>query len=67
LVASLNTEIATISNALTLVKNLRGVAFKRAHSGKRGIGVIAEELDTVMAEAVKDISCEVGWRNVGTA
>ena len=48
-----NTEVATISNALGLVNNLRGVSFKRIDSGNRGIGVIAQELAAVVPEAVQ--------------
>lgn len=50
--ASLKTEVATISNALDLVNRLRGVTFTRTDSGDRGIGVIAQELATVVPEAV---------------
>ena len=51
--ASVKTEVATISNALDLVKSLRGVSFTRIDSGNRGIGVIAQELAAVLPEAVQ--------------
>lgn len=51
--ASLKTDIATISNALDLVNSLRGVSFTRIDSGNRGIGVIAQEVATVVPEAVQ--------------
>ena len=51
--ASLKTDIATIQNALALVKSLRGVTFTRIDSGNRGIGVIAQELAAVLPEAVQ--------------
>jgi len=51
--ASLKTDVATISNALNLVKSLRGVSFTRIETGRRGIGVIAQELAAVVPEAVQ--------------
>lgn len=48
-----NTEVATISNALDLVKRLRGVSFTRIETGRRGIGVIAQELAAVVPEAAQ--------------
>lgn len=51
--ASLKTDVATISNALNLVKSLRGVSFTRLETGRRGIGVIAQELAAIVPEAVK--------------
>lgn len=51
--ASLKTDVATISNALDLVKSLRGVSFTRLDSGTRGIGVIAQELAAVVPDAVQ--------------
>ncbi|MFM7028858.1 MAG: tail fiber domain-containing protein [Chakrabartia sp.] len=51
--ASLKTDIATISNALDLVNSLRGVSFTRIDSGNRGIGVIAQQVATVVPEAVQ--------------
>ena len=45
--ASLKTDVATISNALNLVKSLRGVSFTRIETGRCGIGVIAQELAAV--------------------
>jgi len=49
----LKTDVATISNALNLVKSLRGVSFTRIETGRRGIGVIAQELAAVVPEAVQ--------------
>lgn len=51
--ASLKTDVATISNALDLVKRLRGVSFTRIETGRRGIGVIAQELAAVVPEAAQ--------------
>jgi hypothetical protein len=43
-------EVETITSALELVANLRGVRYLK--NGKRGIGVIAQEVDAVVPEVV---------------
>tara|TARA_R100000329_G_scaffold150834_1_gene144793 strand:- start:454 stop:1365 length:912 start_codon:yes stop_codon:yes gene_type:complete len=48
----LKTNIATIENALEKVCNMRGVTFDR--EGKKGTGVIAQEMQKVMPEVVHD-------------
>ena len=50
---SLKTDVATISNALDLVRGLRGVSFTRIDTGVRGMGVIAQELAAVVPEVVQ--------------
>lgn len=42
-----------INQRIVLLKSLRGVTFKRIENGHRGIGVIAQELATVVPEAVQ--------------
>ena len=49
----LKTDIVTISNALTKVNNLRGVEYTKIASGKKEIGVIAQEVETVFPELVR--------------
>lgn len=48
----LKTEISTITNALDIVKELRGVYFTRIGQTKRTVGVIAQETETVLPEVV---------------
>jgi hypothetical protein len=46
------TDIQTISNALDIVKGLRGVYFTRIGQMKQTVGVIAQEVETVLPEVV---------------
>jgi hypothetical protein len=46
------TNIETISNALDIVKELRGVYFTRIGQTKQTVGVIAQEVETVLPEVV---------------
>jgi len=50
--ARLKTNVVTISNALDLVDNMRGVKFTRTDTGAPGVGVIAQELQQVLPELV---------------
>ncbi|MEL0436674.1 tail fiber domain-containing protein [Phycobacter sp. K97] len=50
--ARLKSEVETISDALALVSALRGVRFTM--DGSRQIGVIAQEVETVLPEVVRD-------------
>ena len=45
-------DVNTIDNALDKVNNLRGVEFTRIKDEKRSIGVIAQELETILPELV---------------
>ncbi len=49
----LKTDIITISDALTKVNNLRGVEYTRIKTGRKEIGVIAQEVQAVIPEIVK--------------
>jgi len=51
---SLKTDVATITGALALVERMRGVTYARIDTGARGIGVIAQELKSVLPEAVAE-------------
>jgi len=46
------TNITTISNALDIVKELRGVYFTRIGQTKQTVGVIAQEVEAVLPEVV---------------
>tara|TARA_R100001440_G_scaffold49815_1_gene69756 strand:- start:2830 stop:4470 length:1641 start_codon:yes stop_codon:yes gene_type:complete len=48
----LKTDIHTIKDALDIVSNLRGVAYKWLNNGKSSIGVIAQEVEQVIPEIV---------------
>ena len=50
----LKTDVSTVENALYKVNQIRGVEFTRTHTGERGAGVIAQELETVLPQAVKE-------------
>jgi hypothetical protein len=46
------TDIETISNALDIVKGLRGVYFTRTGETQRQVGVIAQEVEEILPEVV---------------
>ena len=48
----LKKDIETINNALELIENIRGVKFNWKASGKPSLGVIAQELESVLPELV---------------
>ena len=48
--AALKSDITTIDNALEKVANMRGVFFNK--DGERGTGVVAQEVQKVIPEAV---------------
>jgi hypothetical protein len=50
--ASLKTNVETITSALDKVNALRGVMFDRISTGKREMGVIAQEVEAVVPELV---------------
>jgi len=50
--ASLKTNVETITDAVSKVLNLRGVMFDYIATGRRGTGVIAQEIETVLPEVV---------------
>jgi len=52
----LKTGINTVSSALDKVKQIRGVEFTRKNNGQRSAGVIAQEVEKVLPQAVKEKS-----------
>ena len=50
----LKTDIETIDNALDKVSRMRGVMYTRKDTGSRGTGVIAQEMQQILPEAVQD-------------
>jgi len=50
--ARLKTNVNTINDALSIVGKLRGVSFDWKETGKRSIGVIAQEVEQVIPEVV---------------
>uniref|UniRef100_A0A6C0AJK7 Peptidase S74 domain-containing protein n=1 Tax=viral metagenome TaxID=1070528 RepID=A0A6C0AJK7_9ZZZZ len=61
----LKTDIVTLSNALDIVKNMRGVYFTRIGQTKRSVGVIAQEVEEVLPEVVHgDDTKSVSYGNI---
>lgn len=52
---SLKHDVNIIEDALDKLKSLRGVSFKYNHDGRESAGVIAEDVQEVLPEAVKHI------------
>ena len=52
--SKLKTEIHTIKNSLDMVTKLRGVNYKWLNNGQPDIGVIAQEVEEVIPEIVKE-------------
>ena len=50
----LKTGITTVSNALTKVSQLNGVEFTRKNNGQRSAGVIAQEVEKVLPQAIRE-------------
>jgi hypothetical protein len=50
---NLKQDIETINNALDLISNLQGVKFKWRSTKASSIGVIAQELESVLPELVQ--------------
>jgi hypothetical protein len=48
------TDIKPLEDALAKVERLQGVSFTRIDSGERGIGVIAQDMQLVVPEVVKE-------------
>jgi hypothetical protein len=53
---ALKENITTISDALATVDKLRGVDFTWKDGGKNGTGLIAQEVESVVPEAVLDVT-----------
>jgi hypothetical protein len=52
--ARLKTNVQTIADPIETVQSLRGVTYKRIDSGKKSIGVIAQEVQAVLPELVSE-------------
>ena len=50
----LKSDIEPITNALDKVSQINGVTFTRVDSGERQVGVIAQDVEKVLPEAVRD-------------
>lgn len=53
--ARLKTDVVNITGALSKVTALNGVLFTRIDTGERGTGVIAQEVQSVLPEAVLEV------------
>ena len=60
--ARLKTDIHTINDALSICGKLRGVSYKWIKDGKASIGVIAQEVETVLPEVVETIQENIGTK-----
>jgi hypothetical protein len=58
----LKSDITTISNAVDIVKALRGTAYIK--DGKPEIGVIAQEIEVVLPQVVSTADDEMGTKSV---
>jgi hypothetical protein len=54
--ARIKKDVSTITDALLKVEEVRGVMYTRIDTGERGTGVIAQELEAVLPEAVREDS-----------
>jgi hypothetical protein len=50
----LKTGITTVTDALTKVSQLNGVEFTRKNNGQRSAGVIAQEVEKVLPQAIRE-------------
>jgi hypothetical protein len=50
----LKTDITVVENALEKIKSIRGVEFTYINDGKRSAGVIAQEVEKVLPQAVRE-------------
>lgn len=50
----LKTDITTIQNALQLVESMRGVNYTMIETGKRKVGLIAQEVQQILPEVVSE-------------
>ena len=58
------TEINTLENALSTVKNLRGVSYHSIDSNRKNIGVIAQEVEKILPEVVITDNTENQYKSV---
>lgn len=59
----LKTDINTVENAINIVKQLRGVTFRKHNETRMNVGVIAQEVQTVLPEAVH-VNPDTGYLSV---
>ena len=50
----LKKNISTISNAVGIVKNMRGVRFENILTGEKSVGLIAQEVAQILPELVRE-------------
>jgi hypothetical protein len=62
--ARLKTDVEQITGAVDKVKAIRGVTFKKNGDDARHVGVIAQEVEAVLPEAVLTANDEIGSKSV---
>ena len=62
--ARFKTNINTIENALSTVKNIRGVSYETIDTHRKNIGVIAQEIEKVLPEVVLTDTTENQFKSV---
>ena len=50
---NLKTDIETVEDAMSIINQIRGVKFKWKESNQTSVGVIAQELETILPELVQ--------------
>jgi phage-related protein len=50
----LKIEIETLENSLEKILKLRGVSYRSLQNQKRGVGVIAQEIEEILPEVVQE-------------
>jgi hypothetical protein len=50
----LKKDVLTIANALEKVKQLRGVEFTRIDTNEKGTGLIAQDVQAIMPQAIQE-------------
>ena len=60
----LKTNVATVSGALALVKQMRGVSYDRTDVSSSGYGLIAQELEALVSRLVRTDSSENEYKSI---
>jgi len=56
--------VRQIDDAVALIEKMRGVYYNRIDTGKAGVGVIAQEMRTVLPEVIEEPTRDDGYLSV---